>query len=28
VRGPLAPCTEGTRKVLAATLEAYAAGAR
>jgi 4-hydroxy-tetrahydrodipicolinate synthase len=28
VRGPLAPCTEATRKVLAATLEAYAGGGR
>jgi 4-hydroxy-tetrahydrodipicolinate synthase len=28
VRGPIAPCTEGTRKVIAAALEAYAAGER
>jgi len=28
VRGPLAPCTEGTRKAVAAALEAYASGAR
>jgi 4-hydroxy-tetrahydrodipicolinate synthase len=28
VRGPMAACTEGTRKVLAAALEAYAAGGR
>ena len=25
VRGPVAPCTEGTRKILAAVLEAYRA---
>ena len=28
VRGPIAPCTEATRKAIAATLEAYAAGGR
>jgi 4-hydroxy-tetrahydrodipicolinate synthase len=28
VRSPLAPCTEGTRKALAAALEAFAKGAR
>jgi 4-hydroxy-tetrahydrodipicolinate synthase len=28
VRGPIAPCTEATRKAVAAVLEAYAAGRR
>ena len=28
VRGPVVPCTEATRKVVAAAVEAYQAGAR